>query len=161
VRVALGYGAGVAGVVYGTVLVMATITAAYGSEPDPARVAEIVIATAGVLWIAHLHAHGIAESITLGRRVGVTDIRRIAAREIGIVGAAALPCCALLLGGAGVMPEPTSVWIALSIGLITLGGEGVRFARMEGLGPAATAGAVALNLAVGIVVVALKVAIYH
>jgi len=47
------------------------------------------------------------------------------------------------------------------IGLLTLGAEGVRYARMQRLGAAATAGAVAINLAFGIAVVALKVAIYH
>ncbi len=159
--VTLGHGAGVAAAVYGTVLVMATITAVYATERDPAKLAEIVIATNVVLWIAHLHAHGIGESIELGRRMGYVDIRRIAVREIGIVGAAALPCLALFLGGAGVLSESTSVWIALAIGLLTLGAEGVRYARMERLGTAATAGAVGLNLALGLAVVALKVAIYH
>src|SRR5262249_39738296 len=151
-RVTLGHGAGVASAVYGTVLVMATITAAYATERDPAKLAEIVIATNLVLWIAHLHAHGIGESIVLGRRVGLADIRDMSAREIGIVGAAALPCLALILGGIGVFSESTSVWIAFAIGLITLGAEGVRYARMERLGAGATAGAVALNLALGIAV---------
>jgi hypothetical protein len=160
-RITLGYGTGVASTVYGTVLVMATITAAYANERDPAKLAEIVIATALVLWVAHLHAHSIAESIALGRRVGRADIRRIAVREIGIVGAAALPCCALILGAVDVVPEPTAVWGAFAIGLVTLGAEGIRYARMERLGAAATAGAVALNLALGVGVVALKVAIYH
>jgi len=147
--------------VYGTVLVMATITAAYATERDPARLAEIVIATNVVLWVAHLHAHGIGESIELGRRMGSVDIRRIAVREFGIVGAAALPCFALMLGASGALSESASVWIALVIGLLTLGAEGVRYARMQRLGAAATAGAVAINLAFGIAVVALKVAIYH
>lgn len=146
---------------YGTVLVMATITAAYANEKDPAKLAEIVIATALVLWVAHLHAHSISESIALGRRVGTAEIRRIAVREIGIVGAAGLQCCALILGAAGVMAEPTSVWVAFAIGLVTLGAEGIRYARMERLGAAATLGAVAINLALGVGVVALKVAIYH
>jgi hypothetical protein len=159
--VTLGRGAGVASTVYGTVLVMATVTAAYATERDPAKLAEIVIATSLVLWVAHLHAHAIAESIGLGRRMTPADIGGIAAREIGIVGAAALPCLALILGAAGVMPEPTSVWVAFGLGLLTLGAEGVRYARMEQLGAAATAGAVAINLALGIAVVALKVAIYH
>jgi hypothetical protein len=160
-QIALGAGTGVASAVYGTVLVMATITAAYANEKDPAKLAEIVIATAVVLWIAHLHAHGIAESIVLGRRMTRVDIRRIAMREIGILGSAGLPCCALILGAAGVIAEPTSVWVAFAIGLITLGSLGIRYARMERLGAAATAGAVALNLALGVGVVALKVAIYH
>jgi len=160
-QITLGDGGGIASVVYGTVIVMATITAAYASERDPAKLAVIVMCTCTVLWVAHLHAHGIAESIALRRRLTLTDIRHIALREMGILGAAVLPCCVLTLGGAGLLDEPRSVWLALGIGLATLAAQGVRYARLERLGPFASARVVGLNLALGLVVVALKVAVLH
>ena len=51
--------------------------------------------------------------------------------------------------------------LALTAGLVTLGVDGLRFARYEGLGHAGTLAAVGLNLALGLMVVALKVAVMH
>ena len=65
-RIALGHGHEVAGVVYGTVVAMATLTAAYANVKDPWRLAAIVWTTLFVLWIAHLYSHGLGESMVRG-----------------------------------------------------------------------------------------------
>ena len=75
--------------------------------------------------------------------------------------AAALPVAALLLGAIGVLRETSAVWVALGVGLFTLAVEGVRFARLEGLGRSGTLAATGLNVALGLFVVALKVFIAH
>jgi hypothetical protein len=160
-RLIFGVGSGIAGTVYGTVVAMATLTAAYASQKDPWKLAVLVASTAFVLWIAHLYAHGLSESIERNRRLEREDITRIARRELGILLAAVGPVAALVLGAVGLLGRSASVWLALGIGLVTLGVEGIRYARLEHLGPAATLGAVGANLALGLVVVALKVGLQH
>lgn len=155
-----GSGGGIASTVYGTVVVMATLTAAYASEKDPWRLAVTVTAAVFVLWIAHVYAHTLSEVLAEGRQK-LYDLGSIARRELGIMLAAALPVGALLLGAIGVFRETTAVWAALGLGLFTLGAEGVRFARLERFGLGATLVATGLNLTLGLFVVALKVLVAH
>jgi hypothetical protein len=147
--------------VYGSVLVMATLAAASGDEPNPWSLAVLVTSVVCAVWIAHLYAHALSESIERRHRVAVADVTRIAHRELGILVAAILPVSALLLGAAGLLREQTAIWVAFGIGLGVLVVQGVRYARVEGLGRAGTAAAVAANLALGLLVVGLKVVIFH
>jgi hypothetical protein len=155
-----GEGGAIASTVYGTVVVMATLTAAYASEKDPWKLATIVGAAAAVLWIAHVYAHAMSESL-VEHRLRFDDLRSIARRELGIVLAALLPFTSLVFGALGVLHETAAVWLALTIGLFTLAAEGVRFARAEKLGLFGTLAAGGLTLALGLLVVALKVLIAH
>ncbi|HTS72599.1 MAG TPA: hypothetical protein VMG74_02675 [Gaiellaceae bacterium] len=138
---------------------MATLTAAYASEKDPWKLAVTVAAAVFVLWIAHVYAHALSEAVVEGRQK--VDVGSIARRELGIVLAAALPIFALLLGAIGLLHETTVVWLALGLGLVTLGVEGLRFSRLEGLGRTGTLAATGLNVALGLFVVALKVIVAH
>jgi hypothetical protein len=159
-HVLFGVGRGIAGTVYGTVVVMATLTAAYASEKDPWRLATTVGAAVLVLWVAHVYAHALSESIAESR-VKLAGLRSIARRELGIVLAAVLPIVSLALGAVGVLRESRAIWLALGVGLFTLGAEGVRYARLEGLGRVGTLAATGLNLALGLLVVALKILVAH
>jgi hypothetical protein len=160
-NVLFGTGGAIAGTVYGTIVVMATLTAAQNAERDPWRLAVIVWATALVFWIAHLYAHGLAESISRRQRLTGSELAQIARRELGILMAALLPSSALLLGALGLIREARSVWLALALGLLTLGVEGIRYARLETLSRRATLVIVAANLGLGLLVVALKVTVAH
>ena len=157
----LGPRGAIAGTVYGTVVVMATLTVAYATEKRPWKLALLVSTTAFVLWIAHLYAHGLSESISQSRRLTLADLRSIARREIGILLAAALPSAALVAGAAGLVRETSAVWLALAIGLATLAAEGVRYARVERLSRTGTLVVIAGNLALGAFVVCLKVLVAH
>jgi len=160
-QLAFGIGGLVASVVYGTVVVMATVTAAHATKESPWTIAAIVWSTVLVLWVAHLYAHGLSESLTEGHRLDRLELLSIARRESGILLAAVLPSAALALGAAGVLAERASVWLAIGIGLVTLGAEGVRYARLERLGAAGTLAIIASNLALGAFVVILKVIVAH
>lgn len=158
---AFGAGGAIAGTVYGTVVAMATLTAAYASEKHPWKLAVIVMSTAFVLWLAHLHAHGLSESISEGHRLTGADVRAIARRELGILLAAAGPAAALVLGAIGLLGDATAVWLAFGVGLAVLAAEGFRYGRLERAGTGATLAAVGINLGLGLLVVALKVALAH
>ena len=160
-RVLFGVEGRIASSVYGTVLVMATLTAASAERDHPWRLVGIVGSGVLVVWIAHLYAHGLSESIERGRRVTEADLARIAHRELGILLAAATPLGALLLGALGVLRQNTAVWVALSVGLVTLAVQGHRYASAEGLSRYGTVAAVAANLALGLLVVALKATVVH
>jgi hypothetical protein len=160
-HLAFGVGGGVASIVYGTIVAMATLSAAYATEKHPWKLAVIVASTAFVLWIAHLYAHGLSESLREGRRLDRAELASVAHRELGILLAAAGPTAALILGAAGVLRRNTSVWLALGIGLLTLGVEGLRYAHIEGLGRTGTLAVTAANLALGLLVVGLKVLVSH
>jgi hypothetical protein len=157
----LGGRGGIASTVYGTVVVMATLTVAFATEKSPWKLAVLVSTTAFVLWIAHLYAHGLSESISRSRRLTMRELVSIAGREKGILLAAAFPSAALVLGAADVLHETAAVWLALGIGLTTLAAEGVRYSRIERLGALATLAVIAGNLALGLFVVILKVAVAH
>jgi hypothetical protein len=114
-----------------------------------------------VLWVAHVYAHALSESLELQHRLGVRELLGVAQREVGIVLSAVAPTVVLLLGAAHVFTEATAIWFAFGVGLFTLAAEGVRYARFERVGPLGMIVAVALNLALGLALVALKVAVAH
>ena len=160
-HVFFGVGRGIASTVYGTVVVMSTLTAAYATEKDPWKLAAIVATTAAVLWVAHIYAHGLSETIVHGPGLAHGTLASIARNEIGILLAAVAPVLALVLGAAGVLRESGAVWLALAVGLVTLGVEGVRYARVRGFGTTGTLAATGINLALGLIVVGLKLLIVH
>jgi hypothetical protein len=160
-RTAFGLEGNIASTVYGTVVVMATVAAASGNSPDNWRLAAIVASSAVVFWLAHLYAHGLSESLELARRLTGSELTSIARRERGILLAAVAPTGAVLLGAVGILRETRAVWLALSLGLMTLAVLGARYARVEGLALGGTVAMIALNLALGLLVVALKAFVVH
>jgi hypothetical protein len=160
-RLLAGSYGGIAGAVYGTIMVMATLVAGSTATPDAWKLATIVATTVLVLWAAHVYAHGLGESIDRGRRLDGLELLSIAHRELSIPLAAAGPVVALLLGAAGLLRETRAVWLAMGIAVATLAFQGVRYARVENLGRMGTFVAVALNLALGLLLVALKAVVAH
>jgi hypothetical protein len=156
-----GGGTGIAGTVYGTVLALAAMTAAAAAHADPRVLAEAVAATAVVVWAAHVYAHALGESIEEGRPLGRDLVALIGRRELPILFAAVPPLVALVLGALGVMHEELAIVIAFVVGLAALAAQGARYARAQRLGPAGTIATIGINLALGVVVVALKVAVLH
>ena len=71
----------IAGTVYGTIVVMATITAgSFGEHTDAWRLAAAVAVTVLVLWIAHVYSHALAESIERSRRLtGQSSVKLLGA----------------------------------------------------------------------------------
>ena len=152
---------GIGGTVYGTVLALAALTAGAAEHLGTEQLVVVVAATAGVIWIAHVYAHGLGESIERGHRLEWSELSRIAARETPILAAAAAPTSILVLGAVGLVEESTDIWLAFAVGLVALAAQGARYARVQHLGLLGTATAVAVNLALGGIVVGLKVLVTH
>jgi hypothetical protein len=151
-----------AGTVYGTIVVLATLAAgSAGKQPGAWELAIIVSVTVIVLWIAHFYSHALAESLERGRRLDRAELVSVARRELAIPGAALVPVAALVLGALGVFAERTAVWIAMGIGVATLAVEGARFAALERVGRGMRVVVVALNILLGLSIVALKALVAH
>lgn len=151
----------IAATVYGTVLAMAALAAGAVEHLDPGPLIAVVASTSGVIWVAHVYAHTLGESIERGHRLDWPEFSAIAAREIPILAAAAAPVSVLLLGEFGVIAETPDIWLAFGLGFVALAVQGARYASVERLGPGGTVAVITLNLALGGVVVALKVLISH
>jgi hypothetical protein len=159
-RLLFGSHHGIAGTVYGTIVVMGTLAAGSHASPDAWRLAVAVGGTVLVLWTAHVYSHGLAEAINAGGRLTRAELADVARRELPIPLAAVAPVVALLLGATDVLRESTAIWLAFGIGLATLLVQGLRYAGVEHLSRSATLLAVIVNVSLGLVIVALEVALH-
>jgi hypothetical protein len=151
----------IAATVYGTVLAMAALAAGAVEHLSPDSLIVLVATTSAVIWLAHVYAHTLGESIERGRRLDWAELNSIGRRELPILGAAAIPASVLLLGSFDVISEAPDIWLAFGLGFAALAVQGARYARVERLGPAGTIAVIAANLALGGLVVMLKVLISH
>lgn len=152
----------VAGFTYGTLVALSMVIAGAKVYPDgPAQIAAFVVLTTVALWLAHVYAHTVGQSVSHERRVRVAELRHIARREGAMVEAALPPVVALLLGAFGVISTQLAIWVAFGLGLVVLAVQGVQFARIEGLSRLRTVLAVAANVGVGLILVAVKLVLAH
>jgi hypothetical protein len=157
-----GSAGSIAGTVYGTIVVMATVAAgSRGEDTDTGGLAVIAGVTVLVLWIAHVYSHTLAESLERRRRLDRAELGAVARRELAIPLAAVVPIAALVLGALGVLAEQTSVWVALGIGATALAVQGARYATAEQLGRSGSLAVIALNVFLGLAIVSLEVLLAH
>jgi hypothetical protein len=148
--------------IYGTILVMAVITAlSHDDNVGSGELIVAVLATTFVFWIAHVYAE------VLGRRVEGEGGRptfatiAVAARgEWPLVEAALLPVLCLLVGVVGVVETDTAVSIAIGAGVVELFAYGIAAGRRLHLSTGATIVVGVVNGAIGLLVVLLKVLVH-
>lgn len=161
-RLFLGTSGRIAGTVYGTIVVMATVAAgSRGEDTDAWRLSVLVGVTVLVLWVAHVYAHTLAKSIEEGKRVDRAGLGAVARRELAIPASALPPVAALMLAALDVLDEQTAVRLALGIGVATLAAQGARYATVEHLGRTRTLVAILLNVLLGLVIVGLEALVAH
>jgi hypothetical protein len=161
-RILFGGGRSVAGTVYGTIIVMATIAAgSRGSETDATKLALIVGVTVVVLWIAHVYSRVLGESLKRGRRLDVQEFTDVARHEWAMPLAAVMPIAALVAGALGIFGEQTAIRVALGFGVATLAFQGARYAALERLSRPGMLASISLNVLLGLVIVALEVVLAH
>ena len=145
------------GLVYGTIVVLSVIVAGAKAFPDDTtRIAVLVAGTTIVFFLAHAYSHALTHSVRTGERLTLHEVRHIGRHEAALVLAGLPSIVVLLLGSLDVMDADTAIWLALGLGLAVLAVQGFVFARLERLGPTATVAVVGVNLALGLLLVALK-----
>jgi len=160
-RIALAIEGDVASTVYGTVVVMATLTAAFATESHPLELELIVGSSTFALWLAHVHAHLLGESLSTSRPISRADIKRVARAQVGILLSAVPSMLCLTLGAMGVLQEHTAVGLAFAAGVATLTVAGIRYSRLERLDGAGRVWVVAVTVGLGLLIVLLKAAFSH
>ena len=160
-RIVAGTPEDMAGTIFGAILVLAVIASGSGRGVEVWSLVELVVGTTLVFWLGHVYAHALGESVKLRRRIDWGEFATVARRQGAIPLAAVAPVVALCLGALGVLSERHAVWLALGLGVATLGVQGLRYARLEHLGRAGTVVAVGVNLVIGLAIVALKATITH
>lgn len=151
-----------AGFLYGTIVVLAVLVSGLRAFPDDSSlIAVTVVVTCIVFWLAHVYAHALSHSVAHDEHLSFAELRRIARREASLLEAAVPPVVALLLGAFGVISTDAAVWAAFALGLVVLAVQGVVFARIERLRWPAALLVIVLNLGLGLLLVALKVAVTH
>ena len=161
-RLFLGSRQTIAGTVYGTIVVLSVLAAgAQAFAHQLWRLAVLVGVTVLVFWVAHVYSDALGQSLNAGRRLRAAELAALARHEFSIPLAAVLPITAVVLGALGVLAGHSATWLALAIGIATLTAQGARYARLEEMSRTATAFAVVVNLALGLVIVALKTIVVH
>ena len=159
-REALGERLG--GFIYGTILALAVLVGGVKAFPDDAwKIVVLLAVTALVFWLAHVYADSLAHIVAENQHLSLAELGRIARRESSIIEAAVPPVAALLLAVFGLISTKGAAWIAYGLGLAVLTASGLVFARVERLGWVATLVVVALNVALGVALVGLKLFVSH
>ena len=159
-RAALGERLG--GFIYGTILSLAVLVGGVKAYPGHAwKIVVLLAVTAIVFWLAHVYAHSLAHVLSENRHLSFAELRRIGRHESSIIEAAIPPVAAMLLAAFGLISTKAAGWIAYGLGLGVLMASGLVFARVERLGWVATLVVVALNVALGLALVGLKLFVSH
>jgi hypothetical protein len=161
-RLVLGDQQTIAGTVYGSIVVMAVLVDAAGSYKHTLwRLDALVAISVVVLWLGHVYAHALGESLRVSRRLTLAELRSVARREYSMVLAAVAPLAVVSLGAAGLLASSHAIWLALAIGIFTLEVQGVRYVRLERLRLTQALVAVVINALIAFAFVTAKVLISH
>lgn len=147
--------------VYGTILVLAIIVGL--SEDEDAEVGAIlggVLATSLVFWAAHVYAGTLAAQLEEPDRRTREFVPRVMAQQWPLVEAALPPALALALGVVGLLSRDAAVDVAIAVGLIALFGWGYAIGRAVGRSRGRAALAGLLSVALGAVMVILKLLVH-
>ena len=137
------------------------VTGAKAYPHDAWKIVLLLAVTAAVFWLAHVYSHSLAQVVARDEHLSLAELRQIGRHESSIIEAALPPLAAVLLGAFGLISTKAAVWIAYGLGLGVLMFSGLVFARVERLGWLATLVVVALNVALGVALVALKLVVTH
>jgi hypothetical protein len=145
--------------VYGLILATSVIAVSYDAS-DAGPVALAVLVTAVVFWLAHVYAHLLGRGVSEEPGPTRADIAR-ALREHWSLVAVVVPLVLVLgLGAIGAIPDRAALVAAMAIALIELAAAGAYAAITRGASPPWTIVSAAIALALGLLVVLLKVLVH-
>lgn len=155
----LGLLSGAEGLLTGTVVCAAAIAYTAGHIETTGQLCVAILGTAGVYWLAHLHAAAIGNSVR-HRHHPLESFRLALAETWHVAGASVLPLAVLLLAHVLGADLKASAWAALiaTVGLLTLYSYLAGMRAGLDLGGRLASGAA--GAALGLLVVLLKVALH-
>jgi hypothetical protein len=145
--------------VYGLILATSVIAVSYGAS-DAGRVASAVLVTAVAFSLAHVYAHLLGRGVSEGRGPTRAEIAG-ALREHWSLVAVVVPLgLVLCLGSVGVIPDRAAIVAATAVALVELAAAGAYAAVISGGRPPRVILSAAVALALGLLVVLLKVLVH-
>jgi hypothetical protein len=150
-----------AGAIYGTIVVLAVIAGvSEDTEAGAASVLGAVLVTALALWIAHVYAESLASRLADAKATWREIVRRAIVQEWPLAEAALVPAAPLLLGAVGVLSRESAIDVAIALALADLFTWGAAVGRASNQAPRRAALSGLLNVALGGIVVGLKLVVH-
>ena len=149
-----------AGAIYGTLVATAVVAGiAERTSLSSVRAFWLLLASGVFFWCAHVYANLVAERIRGHHRMRRHDVGRVMSREWPLLQSSLPLAVPLALGWWGVIGRDAAFATATLVGVAMLAAWGVNFARREGYSLAGIVKCAAVNAAVGLLIVGLKVAV--
>lgn len=149
------------GAVYGSLLAASVVAGAGSAGPYPRlELVLLLICTGLVFWAAHVYAGFVGDRLR-AQKVTWREIRQVCVREWPIVQAALLPAASVAVSPLlGLGPEGAA-WLAVSIAVAQQVGWASAAVIRVGASRWAVVSVGIVNLVLGLVIVAAKVALQH
>jgi hypothetical protein len=151
-----------AGPVYGSLLAasVAATAGSLGADYPKYQLVLLLIITGVVFWVAHVYARVAGERV-VGKSSARGEIRRAGNQEWSIVEAAVLPAVAVGISPVFGLDLTGAAWFALSVAVAQQVGWACLGARRAGASVGRIVVEGAVNLLLGLVIVAAKAALGH
>jgi hypothetical protein len=146
--------------VYGTIVLLSVLAVLSERDRSAATAALSVAGTSLVLFFAQVYAGSVAERVRLGREPGLANLSRLAADAWPVAAVTVWPLVLLGLSGLGVLKTATAIVLSMWLCVAALGIWGWRAGQIGHSRMLARLLSTALDVAVGLVIVALKVAFH-
>ncbi|WP_395656199.1 hypothetical protein [Nocardioides sp.] len=159
VRDPLGLIAGGEGAITGTVVCAAAIAYSAGHVSSTRELCVAILGTVFVYWVAHLHAVTLGSAMTR-RHHPVAAFQHALAETWPIAGASVVPLAVLLLAELFGAELRTAAWVAMTASVALLTAYSFVAGVRGGLDTWGRVASGLAGLAVGLLVVALKVALH-
>jgi hypothetical protein len=147
--------------IYG--LILATAVIAISRELDPSDAGEAALSTlvtALVFWLAHVYARLLGKGVSHDRSSSLGAVAMTMREKWSLVEVAIPLVLVLALGAIGVIPDRAALVVATALALVELAATGAYAAVTRGAGPARTFASAMIAVALGLLIVLLKVLIH-
>ncbi len=145
--------------VYGSLLVTTLLVVESQATVSPDYIGLSILITIGVFWIAHAWAEIVG--LRVRGPIALTGVRQVVRDQATILAAAIAPVAVLVLRHTGLYPIDTAIALALIVSLVQLFIWGIVVGRAARVSWPATFVIAAIDFALGLVVVGLKVVAIH
>ncbi|MER7680814.1 MULTISPECIES: hypothetical protein [unclassified Streptomyces] len=148
------------GAVYGSLLAASVVAGAGAFGPHPrVELVALLLCTGLVFWAAHAYIRFIGNRLR-HRSVTWREIRQVCAGEWPIVQAAFLPAFAVAVSPLLGLGIEGAGWLALGVAVVQQVGWATAMVIRAGVSHGAVASVAAVNLVLGLIIVAAKVALH-
>ncbi|HVQ44119.1 MAG TPA: hypothetical protein VMT30_04110 [Candidatus Saccharimonadia bacterium] len=147
--------------IYATLALLAILLTIDPAHTSTLKAAIVVLGTALSLWGASLIAAGMSYRVVMQRPEPETSFKRRVVLHSPLLAAAAFPLLTIALSALGFISLSVAVDVSIGASLLLLLGWSLLSARAVGAGRLATLVVAAIELAIGLAVVWLKMTVGH